>query len=220
MSNYYYDVYGSLKKNEMFKNKIIEYFSNDNELNEKQKKFKVALEEIKKILDDNNINFFLYCGTALGAHREKKFIDHDQDIDLGLLEDNFYKLKNIMSITKEKFRFVHSFPKNIDINSDINNCTEITLKYINNGVNIDLFKVSKEKNYYVSYSYNDICDYKPKKRCKFVNKFDFEEIEFFNKRYLIPNKDFLISHYGEDWNIVKKYDYSEGLNKGLYKSLQ
>jgi phosphorylcholine metabolism protein LicD len=214
LNYYYYDVYGSLKKN------FIEYFTTDKELNEKQTKFKVALEEIKKILDDNNITFFLYCGTALGAHREKKFIEHDKDIDLGLLEDNFYKIKNIMSIIKEKFSIVHSFPKNIDINSDFNNCTEVKIKYIYNGVTIDLFKVSKKKNYYVSYSYTNICNYKPKKRCEFNNKFDFEEIEFFNKRYLIPNKDFLISHYGEDWNIVKKYDYNEGLNKGFYKSLQ
>lgn len=37
----------------------------------------------KEIADRNQFKFFLAYGTMLGAVREKDFIDHDEDIDLG-----------------------------------------------------------------------------------------------------------------------------------------
>lgn len=37
----------------------------------------------KEIADRNGFRFFLAYGTLLGAIREKDFIDHDEDIDLG-----------------------------------------------------------------------------------------------------------------------------------------
>lgn len=40
---------------------------------------------LKGILDENDIPFCLMAGTALGAIREKGFISHDEDIDLGIL---------------------------------------------------------------------------------------------------------------------------------------
>lgn len=41
--------------------------------------------EIEKILRENNIIFFLISGTMLGAVREGNFIEHDWDIDLGVI---------------------------------------------------------------------------------------------------------------------------------------
>ena len=46
------------------------------------------------------------------------------------------------------------------------------------------------------------------------------KINFLGKSYLIPDKSFLVSHYGKNWHIKKKYSYSEGLSKGAYKSLK
>ena len=37
----------------------------------------------KEIADRNGFKFFLAYGTLLGAAREKDFITHDEDIDLG-----------------------------------------------------------------------------------------------------------------------------------------
>ena len=98
----------------IFKKKQIESFYF---LNEKQSKFKKTLEDMKKILDSNNVKFFLYCGTALGAHREKKFIEHDHDIDIGVLGTEFNKIKHVMKNYKSIFYLVHYFPKNSGINS-------------------------------------------------------------------------------------------------------
>lgn len=41
---------------------------------------------LKKILDSHEIPFQLHAGTLLGAVREHDFIDHDEDIDLALLD--------------------------------------------------------------------------------------------------------------------------------------
>ena len=42
------------------------------------------LKDIKFVLDTLDLEFFLLFGTALGAVRDKKLIDGDYDIDIGL----------------------------------------------------------------------------------------------------------------------------------------
>jgi phosphorylcholine metabolism protein LicD len=57
--------------------------------------FKDNLLDIKKVLDRNNVSFFLIFGTLLGAVRDKAFIKHDIDTDLGFFREDkegFYKI--------------------------------------------------------------------------------------------------------------------------------
>jgi hypothetical protein len=49
------------------------------------------LLEVKKVMDDMKIPFFLAYGTCLGAVRNKDFISYDDDIDLGVVEKISYK---------------------------------------------------------------------------------------------------------------------------------
>jgi len=58
-----------------------------------EKKAVEALEKIKKILDKNNIDYWLDEGTILGAVREKKLIEWDHDIDLATWFTNLSKIK-------------------------------------------------------------------------------------------------------------------------------
>jgi phosphorylcholine metabolism protein LicD len=57
--------------------------------------FRENLIDFKKVLDRNNMSFFLMFGTLLGAVRDKAFIKHDIDTDLGFFREDkkdFYKI--------------------------------------------------------------------------------------------------------------------------------
>lgn len=53
------------------------------------------LKIVKKILDSNKIDYWLDEGTLLGAVREKKFIEWDHDIDLGLWIEAVSKIESL-----------------------------------------------------------------------------------------------------------------------------
>jgi len=42
------------------------------------------LQDVKKVLDEFNIPFFLFFGTLLGAIREQDFLVHDHDVDIAV----------------------------------------------------------------------------------------------------------------------------------------
>ena len=74
---------------------------------EKNRKIEVSLSDLRKIeidmlqyLDkiclENNINYFVYYGTLLGAIRHNGFIPWDDDIDIVLLRNDYEKLLEIL----------------------------------------------------------------------------------------------------------------------------
>lgn len=64
---------------------------------DKEKAFE-NLRLFKEIADRNAFKFFLAYGTLLGAAREKDFIDHDEDIDLGA---DYQDVDNFLSMLFE-----------------------------------------------------------------------------------------------------------------------
>ena len=53
----------------------------------KEKKLIELLKEVKEVLNKHNIEFWLDCGTLLGAVREGKFLEWEHDIDLGAWQE-------------------------------------------------------------------------------------------------------------------------------------
>ena len=51
---------------------------------------------IKGILEDAGIEFFLEGGTLLGAYRNGQFIYHDNDIDIGCVNKEFVKVREVL----------------------------------------------------------------------------------------------------------------------------
>lgn len=58
-------------------------------MNELQQKEFELLKTFVKVCEKLNINYFLVCGTALGAAKYQGFIPWDDDIDVGLLRDDY-----------------------------------------------------------------------------------------------------------------------------------
>lgn len=183
--------------------------------NEKQQKFKECLSDMKKILDKNNQEFFLVYGTLLGQHRENQFIEHDNDIDIGIFSNKFNPdIKNKI-VNSKKFTFVHDFGK-------LEDSYECTFTHIN-GISIDIFihYLIKENHYYAP-SFTGICDSKNTGYCKWSHHITgLKKIKFMNEEYNIPinTPAYLEERYGKDYMTPRKFNYVEGLNDGFYKGL-
>lgn len=70
----------------------------------------VVLKKIKEICEQSNTNYFLIFGTLLGAIRHKGIIPWDDDIDVGMMRDDYEKFISYCTKHKEEllpFKLYH-----------------------------------------------------------------------------------------------------------------
>ncbi len=53
------------------------------------------LKEIKRVCQENNINYFLDSGTLIGSIRHRGFIPWDDDIDIGMIRDEYDRFASL-----------------------------------------------------------------------------------------------------------------------------
>lgn len=143
---------------------------------------------VKGILEAYKIPFFLIFGTLLGAYRDKDFIKHDSDIDIGLLEQ--YNEK-IMELINDGYFAIYG----LKYTREWHEKTHIrALQYKSDY--IDLWFFEKKENTYRS----------GKRYYMLAHQIDcgFSKIMFYGQKYNAPNdiEAYLRRHYYKsDWKI-------------------
>ena len=66
-----------------------------------QKKLYDLLKKFDKICKDNDVEYYLAGGSALGAVRHKGFLPWDDDVDLFITRNNYIKLKRLKKLLSD-----------------------------------------------------------------------------------------------------------------------
>ncbi len=158
------------------------------------------------LLEAHEIFFWLDFGTLLGAYREKSFILGDDDIDLSLWVDNYWKIRKIIDLSDWKYKSIWR--------------REIVIYHESNpDFHIDLFFYDKEKDNCAAYVY---LENKITKEINVESKMiiptelleEFKLVQFYNHEFYIPKKtgEYLTCHYGNWKEKDNKWYYSKRTN--------
>lgn len=181
-------------------------------------------KEFHNICEANNISYYMLGGSMLGAVRHKGFIPWDDDMDFGVLRDDFERLKIILQSTLSKnLRLVskESTPEFyggfIKI-EDTRTLIQENLSDFAFGANIDIFPLDKTNGDFSlfsankkintlykihNYRFHTLTNYSFAKRVisKTLHiihfpKNKFQVFKIIEKKYLKRTGDFLANHYG------------------------
>lgn len=139
----------------------------------------------------HGIEFFLMGGTLLGAIREKDFIKHDKDIDLGIKERFWLdteKFKLIcMDLKKAKIKMNYIW------NNDI-------FGLVKHGVMCHIIYLHRSKKEYYQYANRGKFTYP----LECIDKLD--EIRFLGRKFKVPHRPrkFLAHIWHKHWRIPMK----------------
>lgn len=151
------------------------------------------LSELDLIFRKYKVRYWLQDGTLLGYYRDKNFIPHDNDIDIGIRWRDF--TQSVFSdITNNGFEFKSSHGR-------LEN--SLVINFRKRGIPIDIyFYYNHGDRFYHSAAYGKARKY----RVDFSYKeFDVKEVEYFNHKFFVPEDElyFIETKYGKDWKNPK-----------------
>jgi glycerol-3-phosphate cytidylyltransferase len=182
------------------KKRIAQFVSLKNERHNRFHK-EYAIENlglIAKVFDQNNVPYWLTDGTLLGYHREKDFISHDLDTDIGIMFKDFSP-HVLRKLTKEGFKIHHVFGYPED---------SLEISLVRKGIKTDLF-------FFYERGHNKVyhCAFlKGKQRIDYeYEKFSLQKIEFLGYKFFAPDNilKYVTTKYGSGWSTpVKDWDWA------------
>ncbi len=167
------------------------------------KKGKDVLFGIDSVFKEIGVDYWLIFGTLLGAIREKGFISHDIDIDLGMWARDY-------SIEHEKFFNRYGFKKKISFIAN-NGIVAREDTYEKDGIYIDIFYFFKKDDKMVCHTFLNKEGYSWDKTIQefgglLVRELSFKYagfsyINLFNKQFMVPKnyKEHLEASYGKNY---------------------
>ncbi len=153
---------------------------------------RTLLGEIKQVMDDHNVVFFLRQGTCLGAVRDGDIIPWDDDIDIGSIYGfHGFKEETIMAVIPDMQE--NGFLVRVTIDNDIYKC----VTFIKGSMRIDWGCHWENNGSIIHYPFIPI-------PIKFFET--LKEIDLLGQKYLVPNppEDYLSLKYGENWRAPKR----------------
>ena len=164
------------------------------------------LLEIKKIMDELNVVFFLRHGTCLGAVRDGQLIEWDDDIDIGSIlgmneldEQSIYKTVDTLKL--------HGFDAVV---SESSFHIAVTLSKSNIPIDWTCYKVIEDSIYQYPAIKIPVEIYK-----------NLKAIPLLESMFLVPNpaETYLTLKYGPDWRTPKKNDYQDDIINSVPESV-
>lgn len=213
----------------------------DTQVRTVQMKCLEILKEIILICNQNNIQYFLVGGSALGAYRHQGFIPWDDDIDIAIPRSQYAKF---LSVCKEQLnenfylqdysvnnQFVFPFAK-VRLNNTAYVDKDLSQIHMHHGIFIDIFPLDNIPNSTIL----KIVQKNGLKLCNAVRmaKWDirsvsnFKNIILFFIKYLVPLKllpityDFFMKlaiskHTKKIGNVVGAYSYEkESIDREIF----
>lgn len=160
---------------------------------------KDLLYQIDDALNDAGIFYWIDYGTLLGAVREHDFIKHDEDIDIGVVYDDYKRVPPAMEAKGIKM-FAQSF---------VEGQNGVIQRYIYKGITFDVYfyEIDKDKSTMVCYSFYRVPETRREKKTVVgVEKFEvpysgFKKIEFKGRSFNIPKDEdsYLKVLYGDNY---------------------
>lgn len=172
---------------------------------------KRILEDVTFVLESYGMTHFLVDGTLLGAIRDGDFIEHDTDIDIGVMAEQWtpFMLGLVLdSLSTHGFGLVH-------VLGELDKYFEVSVR--RDGIKCDLFYYRREGDKRIFHAFRnggrnlpeDVITYEYP--AELIEKLRFET--FNGYPYPIPSnpEKVLALKYGATWRTpVKKWDWADG----------
>ena len=164
------------------------------------------LLEIKELMDELDVIFFLRHGTCLGAVRDEQLIPWDDDLDIGSIIGRDGLDEKSFNETVDKFK-IAGFKAEVNESS-----FHIGVEFSKLGIPID----------WTCYKILDGSIYQyPAVKIPIELYDELKSISFLGTTFFVPNppEKYLSLKYGSEWYIPKKMDFEEDIVNSIPESV-